>query len=292
MARSTQEIYDAMVLDKETLASLTELQPEPDSAQTLLQNLTTTSKVAFWRLQYYIIAQSQNLHEQIFDAHVVEVEDIASRIIASTTRWYQEEALKFQLGDDWLFIIEPGTQNGKFQYLLLDEAKQIIKRAAVTESGTQVVIKVAKLVADVPTPLSVAELDAFNTYVKEYRVAGTDTLIISAPPDDYQLDMRVFYDPLQLDSNGESLESPGTFPAEDAIDDFISNLKFNGEYSNTELVDAVQLAVGVNDPRLDEARSRFGANPFTVIQDTVTPNAGHMLRDVPGSNITYIPSNA
>lgn len=288
MARTTGEIFDAIILDKETAGSLTELQPEPDSAQQLAEDLTSTSKVGIHRLLYYIVAQAIQFLEQIFDLHVIEVQDIADKIITATTRWYQEEALKFQLGDDLLFITALGSLNGKFQYAVLDESKQIIKRAAVTESGTQVVIKVAKLVADVPAPLDVAELAAFTQYTNEFRIAGTDTLIISAPPDELQLDLRVFYDPLQLDAAGESLANPGTFPAIEAIDGFISNLPFNGKYENTALVDAVQLAEGVEDPRLDEARSRFGANPYSIIADSVTPNAGHMVRDIGGSNITYV----
>lgn len=288
MARSKEEIFDDMIEDKESGASLLELQPEPDSAQTLQADLTSTSKVAIWRLIYFTIAAAIAFHETIFDRHKADVEAIADALITGTVRWYQEEAFKFQLGDDLVFIINETTGNGKFQYLVEDEDKQIIERASVSESGRQVVIKVAKLVADVPAPLDTSELAAFNAYVVEIRFAGTNTLVISAPPDDLQLDLRVFYDPLVLDANGESLETPGVFPAEDAIDDYIGNLPFDGVYSNTDLVDAVQEADGVSDPRLDEARARFGANPFTIIIDTYIPNAGYLKRDVPGSNITYI----
>jgi hypothetical protein len=237
---------------------------------------------------YYIVAQAIQYLEQLFDIHSAEVEDRAAEIIAGTPRWYQEEALKFQLGDTLLFIVPVGGVNGKFQYLAIDELKKIIKRAAVTEAGTQVVIKVAKLVADVPTPLDVAELSAFNKYIKEIRVAGSNTLVVSAPADDLQLDIRVFFDPLVLSPTGESLATPGTFPAIDAIDAYIGNLPFDGVYSNTSLIDQIQAASGVKDPRLDEARSRFGANPYAVVADSITPNAGYMVRDAGGSNIAYV----
>jgi hypothetical protein len=274
MARTIQEIYDSIIAEKETRAELLNLQPAPDTSQTFLDDLTSTSKVAIWRLLFYTVAFAIWVHEKLFDEHTAAVNALAADLITGTARWYQLEMFKFQFGDTLLFI------DGKFQYAIEDLNAQIIKRSAVQVNGTQVIIKVAKLdITDNPIPLSIAELTAFTEYVNQIKFAGTNTLIVSNDADLLKIEYQVFYDPLVMDASGGLLSDPLVKPVEDAINNYISNLPFDGNLVLTNLTDAVQAAEGVVDPVIGVAEARVGALPFQTIVNKYNAVAGYMKID-------------
>lgn len=283
MARSIDEIYDAIITEKETFPSLTGLEPAPDDSQTFLADLTSNSKVAIWRLWYRAVAVAINVHEILFDVFEAEVEIRGDELITGTTLWYAGEVLLFQNGDALVF----NNTTRLFEYNPVIEANQIIKRVAVIDTGAQVRIKVAKLVANKPAPLTASELTAFETYLSQIKFAGTSTAVTSADPDDFIVDAKIRYEAQVLAADGSLLSDPGTFPVIDAIEAFVENIPFNGILNLTSLVDAIQLADGVLDIILNSASAKFGLLPFTEINDNYIPDAGHLLLDEPGSTFVY-----
>jgi len=283
MARSIDEIYDAIITEKETFPSLDGLEPKPDDSQTFLDDLTSNSKVAIWRLWYRAVAVAINVHESLFDTFELEVEDRGDELITGTARWYAGEVLLFQNSDSLVF----NNATRKFEYVPVIPANQIIKRVAVIDTGAQVRIKVAKLLAGKPEPLTAPELTAFETYLGQIKFAGTSTAVTSAVADDFIVDMFIHYDAQVLANDGSLLSNPGTFPVIDAIEGFVENLPFNGVLNLTSLVDAVQLADGVLDIVLNSASAKFGFLPFTPINKNYIPDAGHLLLDEPGSTFVY-----
>ncbi len=285
MARTIQQIYDAMITEKETRTELDLLQPKPDTSQTFLDDLTTTSKVAIWRLMFFVMAVAIWTHEKIFDLHIADVQAQAEVLIPGTTQWLRQQALDFQFGDTLQFI------NNIFQYPVIDTAKQIIKRAAVIEVGGQVILKVAKLTASVPDKLDAAELTSFQSYVGQIKVAGIQIVIITADADLLKIAYNVHYNPQLLKSTGESIGTPGTFPVEDAINNFIQSLPFNGILNLTQLTDAIQAAEGVTDPIITLAEGKIAGGTYATIVDNYTANAGHMKIDPAfplSTQLTYI----
>ena len=286
MARTIQQIYDAIIAEKETLTTLNELQPNTDNAQTLLSDLTSSSKVAKWRLMFWVVAAAIYLHEVVFDKHKAEVEAIADNLITGTARWYQEQSLLYQHGDALDFV------NNKYVYSPINEANQIIKRAAALEVGGIVRIKVAKLDSNsLPTALSSAEKTGFSTYVGQIKFAGTNVSITSNAADLLKIEYDIVYDPLVLDSTGQLIAESGTYPVVDAINTFIQNLPFNGVLNLTALTDAIQGAKGVVDPVLNSAEAKYGSLAYSTINKNYTADAGHMVIDPanPLSNtLTYI----
>ncbi|MDT8337180.1 MAG: hypothetical protein RQ856_05055 [Candidatus Izemoplasmatales bacterium] len=182
--------------------------------------------------------------------------------------------------------------NNKFQYNTIDVSKQIIKRAAVIEGAGQVRLKVAKLDGNnLPIPLTLSELNAFQNYINKIKFAGTDITITSRTSDLLKLQMDVFYDPLVIDANGGLINNPAIKPVEVAINDFISNLSFNGKLVLTSLVDAVQQVNGVNNPVLISAEAKFGQLNYTPINVDYTADAGHLKIDAAfplSTTINYI----
>ncbi len=290
MARTIQQVYDDLIVEKQSQTALNGLQPAIDDAQTLLNNLTTTSKVAKWRLDLWIVAFGISAMENLFDLFSVEIETRAKEIPAGTLKWYSDQTFLFQLGNVQVY----NTDQQKFVYDPIIEANRIVKRAVAGQIGDQVRIKTAKLDGSGnPIALTVAELSALNDFWNGStgnKFAGTNLAVTSNDADELRVDLFVQYDPEILAPDGSLLTNPATFPVIDAINDFISNLPFNGIFNLTSFTDSIQNADGVVDPVLNDATSRFGLLPFTSINKNLLPDAGHLVLDQPGSTFTYTSS--
>lgn len=284
MARTIKEIYDEMIVEKATMSSLSGLQPSTDTATNLLNELDSGSKVARWRLLFYVVAVGIWIHEKIFDKHKEAIELRASQLYVGTVTWYHAQCFLFQLGDSL-------TWNGtKYEYATVTPANQIIERASVKEVSGQVVLKVAKLSGTLPTKLTTTEFNAFTAYLTKIKFAGTNLSIISRDADLLKIAYDVKYDPLLLSSSGELLSTPGIFPAEDAINNYIQNLPFDGNLNLTKLTDEIQKAEGVIDPVIGIAEAKYGGLPYTTITNNYNADAGHMIIDPAhplSTSITY-----
>jgi len=287
MARTVQEIYDAMVVEKNSNLTLSGLQPNIDSAQTLLSDLTSTSKVAIWRLLFFTMAIAIWTHEKIFDLFREEIEETGANLITGTARWYHAESFKYQHGDPLVW------DGKKYIYDTIDSSKQIIQRAAVADAGWQLRIKVAKLDQDeLPIPLDTGEKAGFENYIRQIKFAGTNTSIINENADLLHLDYLIHYDPLVLASNGTLIADPAVEPVKDAINNYIQNLPFDGVLYLSELTDHVQAAEGVVNPVLQDAFGTFGEPSLTSFLGAgkYKSDAGYMTLSA-GTIFTYAPFN-
>lgn len=286
MARSIQTIYDAMITEKETMISLNSLQPSIDSSQTLLSDLTTSSRVAVWRLLFFVMAVGIWSLEKLFDEHVLWIENRAKQLIVGTAIWYRTKALEFQYGDALVMV------DGVYQYSPVVSANQIVSLASVNEVGGQVLIKVAKSTSGIPEPLTTPELDAFIAYMKKIKFAGVYVSSISRDPDLLKIQYKIYYDPLVMNASGELISNTSIKPVEDAINNYCKELPFDGIFTLTELTDKIQQAVGVSNPVFQTAEVKYGVNPYVVMGDYYNPNAGYLKVDPAfplTTTITYIP---
>jgi len=271
MARTLQQIYNAVITEKQTLSSLDGLTPNPETYTSLLSSLASSSKVAVWRLIMWIMAVSIWIHEQLFEEHKVDVEARAAEIIPGTVRWYRDQALLYQHGDDLTW------DGDKYVYDPIDSASKIITRASAQEVGGQVRVKVAK--GSTPEALSTPEKDAFTAYMNLIKFAGTDLAVISKDADYLNIELDLYYDPLVLDADGQSLAESGIYPVEDAINTYIANLPFNGFLVRNELIDAIQAAEGVVDVKITTLQAKFGALAYSDIDVKYQPDAGYLQID-------------
>jgi len=277
MAQPITEIYNALIAEKNLNTALNGLQPNIDSSQTLLNDLTSASKVAVWRLILFIVAVGLWTQQKLWDVFKVELQAIVNTAVPGTARWYQGQAFLFQLGYALTWL------NNKYQYTDTTSpaaiASQIVKRAAAVEVPGELKIKVAKLVAGVVTKLTAAELVSFDAYMQQINFAGVNLSTESFDPDILHLKYTCYYDPLVISPDGSLISDPAVFPAEDAVNGFISDLPFNGRFRLVKLTDAVEAAQGINDPELTLAESKYGANPYVPIVVEFTPNAGYLVID-------------
>ena len=243
MARSVDTIYADLIAKKESDSNL--------------DVLNSTSKTAIWRIWLYILAYATNVLESLFDKHYTEVTSIITELKPHTMRWYRQKALAFQYGFDLISdtdIFDNGTATEE-----QIEASKIIKYAAITEATTEsrLVLKIAtEDSAGKLAPITSGQESAFIPYIEEIKDAGVAITVINYLPDILKLNLRIYYDPLVLTSSGVSIRT-GKKPVEEALNEFMKELPFNGELVLNSLIDKLQKTEGVKIPHLVQAASKW-----------------------------------
>ena len=277
MARSIQEIQNIILQAK--------------AQEPVLESLNSTSKVAIWRLWVYIIAVAIWSLEKLFDQHRADIDKRLASLKPHTARWYRSKALAFQYGFDLLPDSDKFNNTGHTEEQI--EASKIVKYSAVIESKNEgrLIVKIAGEQGDTLQPITDAQKQAFEAYLQEIKDAGVRLSVVNYQPDILHLQMKIVYDPLVLDSNGQSIIH-ATKPVEEAIKSYLKRLPFNGELVLAHLIDALQQAEGVKIPHLVLAQSKnitssgdYGA--FETIEISKIPTAGYFTIDN-FNDITYV----
>jgi hypothetical protein len=259
MARTVQEVYAAIVADKDS-------RPE-------LAALTSTSATALWRLWCYVVAVAIVVHEQLWDVFKAEVEDIANRAIPGSLRWYADRAREFQFGFNLAF--DPAT----YRYFYLDTASdaaiaarivaQVSVQEVFTSNFTGVRVKVAKAAGEELEPLDTDELNTFTTYMQRIRFAGVAMDFVSQNPDDVRANLRLYYD--------------GTVPlltiqerVETALQQYLKGIPFDGLLNRNRFIDALQFTEGVRDVEvLSLAAKPNGSSIWSEVIRQYAPASGY-----------------
>ena len=278
MARTIEQINNEIIKAKES---------EP-----ALAGLTSTSKVAIWRLWAYITAFVIYTLELVFDQHKAEVLDALTQQKPHTARWYRNKALAFQYGFDLHSETDLFDNTGKSKEEI--ENSKIIKYSAVTEVETEsrLIVKIATEQGGELQPISQAQKASFDAYINEIRDAGVRITTINYLPDILKLQMKIYRDPLVLDENGQSILT-GEKPVEKAIKEYLKKLPFNGELVLAHLVDALQQVEGVKIPHIILAESKWidaetnGYGNFQPIEVKTIPISGYFKIEN-FDNINYI----
>jgi len=169
---------------------------------------------------------------------------------------------------------------------------KVIKYAAVTSSGGQLSIKIATESAGILSPIAPEVKLAFEAYILEITDCGVKYIVVNHLPDILLLNFKIFINPLVLDSTGMSILN-GNYPVEDAINEYMKELPFDGELVLAHLIDKLQKAEGVVIPHLINAESQaidINTNVYNEAQpiDVKTiPESGYFT--IPNfDNISYV----
>ena len=250
----------------------------------------TFSKVSLESLLLYIVAFAQWTLEKLFDTHTQEVTDYIATMKPHTLRWYQEKAKAFLYGFNLIDGTDQFDTTGKSDEDIA--GAQVVKFAAVTESGATLYLKIAGEESGRPKKLDASQKATFEAYLHEYKDAGVRVDVTSEQGDYLRLSLDVYYNPLLLTATGQS-KNDGTYPVEDAIKSYIEQLPFNGEYRNNALVDAIQQTTGVVMVHLHSAAQSVDNVTYNPVAAFCTPFAGYFEYDRDGAKtiqtINYIP---
>lgn len=293
MARSLTTIYNSLAQEKANMGQLREWITDPDNprsklddSQNLLNDLTSTRKVAEWRLLLWVVAFGIWIHEQMWDIFRKEVDTKIANEVVHTPRWYRSESLKFQYGDALVWVDGEG-----FQYELIDTNKQVVKYCAVNEGNGMITLKIATELSGVKQPLTSAQEAAFKAFWQKHKDAGVLIEFVNTNPDILFLQYTVHYDPLVLKSDGTLIDDATVKPVEQALKQYLNTLPFNGAFNLNKAIDAIQEAEGVVDVVQNLAQSKFGNNDYTDINRQVIPYSGYFIIDPENTldkNTTYV----
>jgi len=288
MRQTINQIYTELITEKETFTSLSGLTSPtvPDTSQLMLTELQSNSKVAVWRLMYWVVAVVSFTLQSLMDVFKTEVSTIAQNAVTGTLRWYVVIAKAFQNGYDLTW-----TDKLKWEYTdttsVAAVASKIVTQASATESNSELILKCAKGAIGSLEPLSTAELASFTSYIDDIKFAGTVTTVINETGQTLDYSMTVTYDPLVLTSDGILIRDGASVPVTSAVIEYIQTIPFDSEFSVMSMVDAAQAAEGVKNVVCSAASIVFpNVNILTATStQTYTPRSGYM---VPGTaTITY-----
>jgi hypothetical protein len=230
------------------------------------------SKVSLESILFYVVAVAIWTLEVLFDTHKAEMTALIDATKPHRLKWYVDKTLNFQYGRD---LVEDSDVYDNTD--VTDEqiaTEKVVKYSAAIEQAGVVVIKVAGSTGSPTDPerglLTGDQQDALEAYLKEIKDAGVKISLINQEANAFTATLDIYYDPMILNAELNSLANGGN-PVRDAIEDFIANLLFNGEYRNAALVDRLQKVPGVVIPEL-----HISAIDGTTIQAKATPAAGYM----------------
>lgn len=289
MARSIAQIYNDLNVAKASMQELhdyvvsTEIPGTiQDTAETLAVDMTSTSKVAVWRLMLWIFAVGSWIIETLFDTHKAEIQAIMAAKRPHTLRWYAEESKKYQYGYAMFWT---GIQ---YLYAVDDPDSRIISYASASEHDGKVFLKVAKDVNGVKQPLSGLEKSTFTEFWGKWKDAGVKLEIISKAADILKINITITRDRLVLDGNNRLLRDTTVYPIKNAINNYGYNLEFDGTLRLSKLVDAIQAAEGVIDVKLNGAWHKPAGGTYTVVDTYVEAESGYFIMSYSESTFEYI----
>ncbi len=218
------------------------------------------SPVSLESLMFYVVASCIWLLEKLFDRHREEVDARIEALRPHTLRWYASKAKEYMRGKD--LIREDGVVVADYYDTtgMTDEAiekARVVKYAVATENDTQVYIKVAtRGINGRPRQLEAEDLAGLKGYLAQIKDAGVAVKVLNEPADNMRGELMVLYDPaiFMVQNEGEtdddgytalSLMQDNKNVIEEAVSRVISELPFNGEYRNSDLLAAVQAIEGI-----------------------------------------------
>lgn len=257
MARTTREIYDAMLRDKAQRSELAEL--------------NSSSTASIWRLLLWVVASAINVAEQLWEAWKMEVDVELAEQTPHRVDWYAAKAKAFVCGK----VLMPGSDRYDLAGMSDSEIEQlrIVKYAAAIEGRDYSVLYVKVAGEDAGgnrAPLSDAEAVQVAAYMNEVKDVGVRIELVNKPADLFRCSVKVLYDPiLSPEVMRERVRS--------VIEAYVENLEFNGEYSNMALIDAVQRVQGVKIAEVEQTTvEEAGTGVSRGVNVRYIPVAGYM----------------
>lgn len=274
MARSTKEILDDIVAEKEKNTQLKD-------------KLTNDASTSLWRGIYYTFATAIRGLELIQDKFKLELQKLIDNQIVGTLPWYVSQAKKFQKGFT-LKIDGTYDNTGKTEKEISDS--KIVKFAAATESDTrEIVVKVygetSKLVS--------AEVSNVQSYMDTIKFAGTSVLVTSNDADVLELNLTIYRtSPYTISEEGAS-NIDGTDVITNTINSYLNQLPYNGRLTVQELSNSLEKLASIDLVQANNVYVRAATSASSSKVDLLKedkqeyiPVSGFFTYDKANSNIT------
>lgn len=230
------------------------------------------SPVSIERIMFNAVAECFSVLGQEQAQFLQDVDELLHRDKAHTPEWYARRAKQFRYG------MELNTDGEYTDDNLTPEQvaqMQIVHYASAVETTDRSMLFVKVATAD-RTPLTHAQFTAFSHYMQQVTDAGVRFSVVNAPADLMRITLDIYYDALVLDASGKRLDGTADTPVQDIIREYLSNLPFNGRYTNVHLIDRLQAVDGVVVPELRSVESRSAHySEFAPVGAFATAYAGY-----------------
>lgn len=241
------------------------------------------SRVSIESILFYIFACAAYIMERLFAEHSEEVTGEIELLTPHRALWYRNKMLDFMANKTLI----ADTDRYDTTDMSDDDiaAAKVVKHATANEDATTstLVIKVAGETNGVRSPLPSATATQLAAYIAEIKDAGVGITLVNQSPDVLVCTVDVYYNPLLVAADVQTA-------CRKAIDDYIANLPFNGEYTNMALLNVLQGVEGVKVVNFTSATAQGvnDANPI-VINGRHTPAAGYFTAGAVNINmIAYV----
>lgn len=207
--------------------------------------------------------------EQLVALHREEVTAEVEELMPHRPKWYRDKVLAFMedrelVGDTDCYDLT-GLTDSEIA------SARVVKHVVATESkdASLLTIKVAGENGGKRQPLNATQEEKLRTYIGEIKDAGVRTALVNMEADTFNCTVDVYYNALLEPEHVKA-------GCEAAIQDYIENLPFNGEYTNMALIDVLQAVEGVKIAEL-KASTAQAANEQTptTINARLIPLAGY-----------------
>lgn len=235
-------------------------------------NFTTHfSKVSIVSILFYVVACAVWVLENLLDLHKQEVNTRIEEILPHRPKWYRDKVLAFMKNMPLISDTDRYDTEGMSE----DEiaAARVVKHAVAMENrdASILTIKVAGEAGGKRCRLDDDTESQLAAYISEIKDAGVRINLVNIVPDIFNCEIDIYYNPMLLPENIEQ-------SCRDAIQKYIENLPFNGEYTNMELVDTLQKVEGVKIPEFKSATTAAnGESTLSAIDARCVPAAGYFV---------------
>lgn len=235
--------------------TIQQIQLQMDSEQALqpaLNELNSPSQTAIYRLWKFITSTAHFIHESLWDIKKTEIETIIAAAPVGTEAWIQDQMFKFQYDSTTPQILS--LINFVPSYDPIDESKRIISECSIDVLTNKVVsVKLAK--NNPPEKLAAQELTATQGYLNKILFAGVSYIAYSYDPDYIFVEADIKYDGQYSTSISASTIA--------AINNYLTNIPFDGYLKIVSLTDAIQNVPGFVDLKIKNVAVRPNSVPFS-----------------------------
>lgn len=228
MARTLSEIYAEAKDSRNKYLELTEF--ENSSKMSVLDAFTWVTSSCIWTF------------ENIMDVFKIDLAKDLNNRINGTPAYFANALLKYQSGDE-LVMNEEGTS---FSYPNVDVSKRVVTKVAYFEEeevgfhDKVVRFKIATGQPGAYSRISENELVSIRSYLNQLLFAGQHAKVVSRIGDVLIPRLVVYYD-------GAVTEDALYSDIEQALNDYIANIEFNGLVYSQKVIDCIQSVKHVTD---------------------------------------------
>lgn len=228
------------------------------------------NKLSIESILFYVFASAAYIMERLFAEHASDIESKIELLTPHRALWYRNKMLEFMAGKP---LVEDTDKYDTTEMSDEDiEAARVVKHATANEdtNTSTLVIKVAgESSSGERCPLDEAAAAQLAAYIAEIKDAGVSITLVNQTADVLNCTVDVYYNPLLAAADVQAA-------CRKAIDGYIKNLPFNGEYTNMALLNVLQSVEGVKVVNFTSATAQGVSDAQPIqINGRYTPAAGY-----------------